>query len=703
MSNRLRESLKTSWHIGRFKSVEVRLHISMLLIVPLMVFPYYPENRWDWLFCLIGMTGLLIGILLHEIGHTLVARHFGIAVKQIVIWPLGGFSQLSRAPEEPGRRLLISAAGPVASLLCALVLGGIWLTYASPTSLWIYLDPVWAQQIYNSLMFLTFLNGALVLFNLLPVHPLDGGEMFNALLGRFVGKGVANTISIVVGIPFLFGLIVFGIVTSDYVSKSVLLMVALAIISFNPQSYRWIFLGINHLFGRTGYHRVSQDSDEAVRGHTVARETNLKDGSRSVPLATRGPRFVFASLGVLSLVLLLTFGVLMTRRSAEVPVLVLEHANLIDGISDAPQRDVTVVVAEGKIKVVSAERISPPANAKRFDLSGRWLLPGFIDAHVHPYSIKYAKSLLAIDGMTTGRSMVTARYVDVELRERHRRGEFDIPDILAAGYVVMPNIMPNIRSGAIFEDHPQLKDLRGNVDIGVAGARRLVRANLDHHVDVIKVFATNSAQNLSVDPRGWALSNDQLVAAVAEARNAGIPVAAHAYGDEGVAAAVRAGVSSIEHGVYLTDETLELMKEKNVFFVPTIIAFSQHGQTESNASLPAWLAARKQDLTVSVRDAARRAHKMGLRVLPGTDGGRISDEITELVGIGMTPMEAIQAATSRCAETLGISKRTGSILPGLEADLIVLNGNPLEDIKAVGNVVLVVNDGRIAANRLPAK
>jgi imidazolonepropionase-like amidohydrolase len=293
----------------------------------------------------------------------------------------------------------------------------------------------------------------------------------------------------------------------------------------------------------------------------------------------------------------------------------------------------------------------------------------------------------------------------------------------------VPNIatfpIPNLE--AIFKDHPQLKDLRRDADIGVAGAQRLVRANLDRHVDVIKVFATNRAGVLSIDPRGRALSNEQLVAAVAEARNAGIPVAVHAYGDEGVAAAVRAGVSTIEHGVYLTDATLELMKEKNVSFVPTISAFPQHGQTESlvsflavtvvptggliwlgwrlleNASGADALAARRQDMAVSVRDASRRAHKMGLRVIAGTDGARISEEITELVGIGMTPVEAIQAATSRCAEALGISKRTGSIRPGLEADLIVLNGNPLEDIKAVRNVVLVVNDGRIAANRLPAK
>jgi len=700
MSNRLRESLLTSWHIGRFKSVEVRLHISMLLIVPFMVFPY-PENRWDWLSSLVGMTGLLIGILLHELGHALAARHFGIAVKRVVIWPLGGLSQLSRAPEKPGQRLLISAAGPVASLLCALVLGAIWLTYPSPTtSLWMYLDPVWAQQIYNSLMFLTFLNGALVLLNLLPVHPLDGGEMFNALLGPFVDKGVANTISIVVGIPFFFGLIAFGIVTSDYVTKSVLLMVALAIGTFNPQSYRWIFLGINHLLGRTGSHHVSQDSDEAVRGPTVARETDLKDGSRSGPLATRGPRFLFASFGVLSLVLLLIFGVLMTRRSAEVPVLVLEHANLIDGISDTPQRDVTVVVAEGTIKIVSAESISVPANAKRFDLSGLWLLPGFIDAHIHPAFISGLIGDLTHSGMTTGRSVGTYHYRDVALRERHRRGQFDIPDILAAGYPVVPNIgafSVGWPMTGIYGDHPELKDLRAGADIGVAGAQRLVRANLDRHVDLIKVYAERRAFFPPRDPRGRALSNEQLVAAVAEARLAGIPVAAHAYGDEGAAAAVRAGVSSIEHGVYLSDATLELMKQANAFFVPTILLIPfPAARSEGYAS--------RRDRAAGVRDSARRARNMGLRVIAGTDGkGSIGDEIVELLGIGMTPMEAIQAATSRCAEALGISQRTGSIRPGLEADLVVLDGNPLEDIKAVRRVVLVVNDGRIAANRLPPR
>lgn len=416
-------------------------------------------------------------------------------------------------------------------------------------------------------------------------------------------------------------------------------------------------------------------------------------------------RILYVTGLIIAVALIISFIIIpMVRAFAKAPVLVFEHATLIDGISDTPQRDMTVIVSDGKINVVSATKISLPANAKRFDLSGLWLLPGFIDAHIHTHT---AKSLLANDGMTTGRSMFTVSYFDVALRDRHRRGGFDIPDILAAGYPVVPNIgtfpIPG-NMATILKDYPQLKDLFGIADIGVAGVQRLVRANLDRHVDWIKVFATNRAGFPSVDPRGRALTNEQLAAAVAEARNAGIPVAAHAYGDNGVVAAVRAGVSSIEHGVYLTDATLALMKEKNVFFVPTISAFKPQGQTESNVSDTNALAARKQDMALSVRDAAHRAYKMGLRVIAGTDGGgSIGNEITELVGIGMTPMESIQAATSRCAEALEISKRTGSIQSGLEADLIVLKANPLKDIKAVCNVVLVINDGRIVANRLPPK
>ncbi len=389
------------------------------------------------------------------------------------------------------------------------------------------------------------------------------------------------------------------------------------------------------------------------------------------------------------------------------PVIIFEHANVIDGVSPQPIRDTTVVVRNGKIESIGGPARELSSSAEHVDLAGKWMLPGLVDAHVHPFSLSGAQNMLKA-GVTTGRSMLTTHYMDVGLRELHRRGDVDIPEILAAGYPVVPipiQFQPDMT--VMFLDNPELDDLRKDADIGIDGVRRLVHANLDHHVDVIKVFATDRAGVPSSDPRKRLLSDTELVAAVEEAHKAGVPVAAHAHGDEGAAAAVRAGVNTIEHGTYLSDETLRLMKERNVCFTPTLAASAMEIQPSSDSAEAALLAVRSRAMLPRAREAARHAHEMGVIVIAGADSGytpddphRISDEIAELVGIGMSPMEAIQAATSKSAECIGISKRTGSIRPGMEADLIVLDHNPLEDINSVRDVLLVVNDGKIAVNHL---
>jgi len=168
------------------------------------------------------------------------------------------------------------------------------------------------------------------------------------------------------------------------------------------------------------------------------------------------------------------------------------------------------------------------------------MLPGLIDAHVHPVSLKSAQNML-IAGVTTGRSMFAIHCIDVGLRELHRRGDTDVPEILAAGYPILPTstqFQPDITG--MFFDMPELDDLRKDSDIGVEGVRRLVRANLDHHVNVIKVFATDRAGVPTSDPRKRMLSDAELAAAVEEAHKVDVPVASHAHGDEGAAAAARA-------------------------------------------------------------------------------------------------------------------------------------------------------------------
>jgi imidazolonepropionase-like amidohydrolase len=396
--------------------------------------------------------------------------------------------------------------------------------------------------------------------------------------------------------------------------------------------------------------------------------------------------------------------VLMAQTS---PVIVFEHANVIDGVSPEPIRDATVVVRDGKIESISPSGRNPAPSAERIDLKGRWMLPGLIDAHVHPVSLKSAQNMLKA-GVTTGRSMFAIHYVDVGLRELHRRGDIDIPEILAAGYPILPvptQFQPDITG--MFFDMPELDDLRKDSDIGVEGVRRLVRANLNHHVDVIKVFATDRAGVPTSDPRKRMLSDAELAAAVDEAHKAGVAVASHAHGDEGAAAAVRAGVNTIEHGTYLSDETLRLMHERGVCFTPTLAALARHLDPVSDSPDDVAMAIRKRAMFPRGRETVRRAHQMGVRVISGSDSGytpgephRVADDMSELVGIGMSPLEAIQAATSTSADCLGISKRTGSIRVGLEADLIVVDQNPLDNINAVRDVLLVVNDGKIAFNHL---
>ena len=236
--------------------------------------------------------------------------------------------------------------------------------------------------------------------------------------------------------------------------------------------------------------------------------------------------------------------------------------------------------------------------------------------------------------------------------------------------------------------------------------RRFVKGNLARGVDWIKVLATERAGTPDTDPRKQVYSESELALVVNEAGARGVGVLAHAHGAEGALAAVRAGVRSIEHGTFLTDETLTLMASRGTYFVPTadvVNDLAEPGGDYDNAGLQR----RGQMLKPVLVETIRRARKAGVRIVAGSDTGygpssmaRVSREVLELVAAGLPPLAALQAATSLNATMLRLETRVGQVRPGFEADLVVVDANPLEQPRTLLDPLYVVSNGRVAVDRL---
>jgi imidazolonepropionase-like amidohydrolase len=401
-----------------------------------------------------------------------------------------------------------------------------------------------------------------------------------------------------------------------------------------------------------------------------------------------------ASGGLASLLALSVAG---AARAAEPEPLALVGANVVSVRDGKVTANATVVLRGGRIESVGTG--PAPAGARVLELKGRYLLPGLVDAHTHVGSLAPAKLALE-SGVTTVRSSGAPSYADVGLRELARKGAIAGPDVLASGYHVRPRIAEDA-----FLGDPGLSDLMSGVDTADE-IRRMVRANLSHGVDWIKVLATERAGTADTDPRKQVYTEAELRAAVEEAAQKGVPVQAHAHGEEGALAAVRAGVRSIEHGTYLSRATLELMKEKGTYLVPTYTTVVDLTEAGGDYDVPA-LRIRGAHMLPRLRQTVQTAHKIGVRIVTGADTGygpnsltRIAHEVAAFVELGMTPLEAVRCATSTAAEMLRLEKSIGAVEAGFEADLIAVEANPLENVRALQDPLLVVSNGRVAVERL---
>jgi imidazolonepropionase-like amidohydrolase len=384
--------------------------------------------------------------------------------------------------------------------------------------------------------------------------------------------------------------------------------------------------------------------------------------------------------------------------AASAPPLRLVNANVVNVRDGRVQRGVSIGLSGGKIASIG-EGGSNADGARVLDLKGKYVLPGLIDAHTHASDFAAFRRALE-SGVTTVRSAGVSNFVDVGFHQLVTAGVVAGPDVLSAGYHVRPQM-----AAEAFLQHPEYADLMAGVTT-IERMRRAVQMNLSHGVNWIKILATERAGTADTDPRKQVYSEEEIRAIVQEAATKGVPVEAHAHGDEGAMAAVRAGVRSIEHGTYLSDATLQLMKDRGTYFDPTYTTVIDLTDAGGDYDVPA-LRIRGLHMLPRLRDAVVRAHKSGVRIVTGTDTGygsnsltRVGQEATHFVEMGFTALEALQSATIVNAEMLRLEKSIGAIEVGYEADLIAVEGNPLENIATIQDPLLVISNGRVGIDRL---
>ncbi len=408
-----------------------------------------------------------------------------------------------------------------------------------------------------------------------------------------------------------------------------------------------------------------------------------------------------------------------TPRPAPSPPVLIKARRLIDGRSDTPQANVGILVEGERITWVGplAQLPGEARGAKVVDLSALTVLPGFIDTHTHlllqgdPTSESYDRQLLyqsipyrailgarnarlALEhGFTALRDLETegAMYADVDIKRAVSEGEIPGPRIFTSTRAMAPTGMYPIVSS-----NWELELPHGVQPVdGVDGARLAVREQVAHGADCIKFYA-DRRYYFGPDSvlRSWVnFTDDEARAIVDEAHRLGRRVAAHAIGADGIAAALRAGVNSIEHGHGLTDSLIDVLATRGAYWVPTVTVSRYVAGPRGGP----WGAMAEHQ-----RRAFARALKRGVKIVFGTDVGGFpwtelneAKEFAYYVQYGMTPLQAIRSATSLAAELLGEQGRLGAVAPGMYADLVAVAGDPLRDVTELERVRFVMKGGAV--------
>lgn len=406
---------------------------------------------------------------------------------------------------------------------------------------------------------------------------------------------------------------------------------------------------------------------------------------------------------------------------------VLKATRMFDGKSNALVKPGVVVVADGKILAAGANAAIPPG-AEVIDLGDATLLPGLIDAHTHltfmhnddwkqgvidslqktiaeqalDASVNARVTLMA--GITTVRDVGSSDYLDAGLRNAINRGIVPGPRMLVAVHAIGATgghcDETGFRAGVFGKETGPEEGVAN----GPGQIRYAVRLAHKYGADVIKTCASGGVFSLADDVDTPQLTQEEMNALIDEAHTLKRKVAAHAHGAEAAKRAIRAGVDSIEHGSFLDDEALDMMKQRGTYYVPTLMAVQGISeQMQKGAYIPPAIRVKAEQAMKSLHATFRKALAKGVKIGMGTDAGvyphgRNTEEFHQMVDLGMKPVDALKAGTSADAELLGLADKVGTLETGKFADVVAVPGDPLENIRQTEHVFFVMKEGVIYKN-----
>ncbi|EZH65517.1 aryldialkylphosphatase [Bacillaceae bacterium JMAK1] len=401
----------------------------------------------------------------------------------------------------------------------------------------------------------------------------------------------------------------------------------------------------------------------------------------------------------------------------------IQNVTVIDGTGSQAKENQTVIVKDGKIEQITSSNSSLDSSLEVIDGEGNYLLPGLIDTHVHmamqmrnvqdtlltPFSFRFYESVGYLKktlhtGITTVRD---AGFADVGMKRAIDQGFIEGPRMQVSinPLTITGGHGDNWNVSGVDTTFPHYPGMPSGLCDGKEEVRKVVRQMLRAGADVIKVHATGGVSSPTDHPEFTQFSQEELAVMVEEAtfRN-GVKVMAHAQGAEGIKNAIRAGIHSIEHGIFIDDEVIELMLENKTYLVPTLLApvAVLEAAEHSNTMAPFAIEKSKQVIETH-KESIRKAYEAGVKIAMGTDAGVFPHginlrELGLMCDIGMSPMESIVATTKTASECMGIDKEHGTVEAGKVADLILVNENPLERIHVLEderNIPFVMKDGKI--------